>query len=263
MMTREEELKQFIEEELKEGYKYIRVNHSPSKGEEVEIDIEEELFEHIHPMVDLLSPYEHHERSIFYLYTEALIQFLPILKEEKYIHRSLLSVVETMLLALDYMTHERFTNIPFTDEHRNEIEDILSECFEETKTHHFSVYANRPVRNESNLLKKDKTFYCLDKREEKSRIFMAVVYKKTKTKKEHMGNLAKMIAKVNLKPNRSNVSYQEMLEGKTDHGIHEDLIYYINRVKLALSWLINSTSWRSNELYGFDEWEIKCKLGIR
>lgn len=174
-----------------------------------------------------------------------------------------MAVLETLLLGLDYVTHERFTHIFFEKNHREELFSILQDCFIKTKQHGFSEFANRPVLNKSSWIQNGEEIYCLDERTDKTRIYMAAVYRKPKNTMEHLKNVAHIISKVDFKPSTRKVSFEEMLEGKTDHGIHQDTLYFFGMIQRTLSWLLNSTSWRNNQLFGFDELEICCKLGLK
>jgi hypothetical protein len=262
--TEEQAFMEYVEDTFKEGHTLLRINHA-ARQEKVKLDLEKELLPYSYKMVDLLSPHAYHERSLLYMYTEELISLLPRVKEEDIMNRSILTVLETLLLAMDYLTHERFTYAPFEDKHREKLYEILEDCFEKTKRHTFSEYANRPSLNKSAWYQNEDEVYCLDQREEKTRIYMAVVYKKPKNMMEHFKHVGYWLSQINLKPNMnpSKVTYEEMLQGKTEHGLHVDTIYYLGMVQRTISWFLNTTSWRYNQLLPFDEIDIRCKLGLR
>ncbi|WCK57382.1 hypothetical protein PP175_25280 (plasmid) [Aneurinibacillus sp. Ricciae_BoGa-3] len=117
--------------------------------------------------------------------------------------------------------------------------------------------------NASEMYEKEGKTYCLDKREDKTRIYMAVIYKKSNNRMEPFKNVGYLLQQVNLKPNSERVEYHEMLAGQTDHQLYQDLLFYLNMVIRTLCWLMNSASWRNNQLFPFDEIEIRSKLGIR
>ncbi|AFV21727.1 MULTISPECIES: hypothetical protein [Bacillus] len=257
------EIKNIIAEEFKNGTKLLSLHHYAKDGDEVKLAIEKEWLPYLHDEVDLLSPESFHERHLIYMYTQELIEMLPKLKEEGAMEEQLLIVIETLLLALDYLTHERFAYAPFTSEHREEINGIIQECFSITKSNTFSSNANRPSLLKSKIIEGEESIYCLDEREEKKRLYMAVVYKKPKDLQDRFKQIAFWLGNVNLKPNSDRVSYQDSIEGKTNHDLHVDLLFYLNMVKQTLSWFIHSYSWRNNELAGFDEIDIISKLGLR
>ncbi|WPS85328.1 hypothetical protein SMD22_01490 (plasmid) [Brevibacillus halotolerans] len=102
----------------------------------------------------------------------------------------------------------------------------------------------------------------MDQREEKTRIYMAVLYKRPKNMMEHVKHVGYWLSQVNLKPNIK-LSDEQIIEGKTEHDLHVDTIFYLNMVQRALSWFLNTTSWKNNQLFTFDEVDIRCKLRIR
>lgn len=252
-----------IDQEFGRGHKLLSLNHFSRNGNEVKLAIEKELLPFIAEEVHLLTPRTFHERDLVYLYVQELIDRLPGLKREGIIEAHLLSVLESLLLALDYLTHERFAYAPFTDEHRNEIKQIISTCFLDNKSACFSENANRPTLNKARILTSEDKVYCMDEREEDKRIYLAVLYSKSATEMEHFKKIAHWIGNITLKPNQSNVSFEEYQEGKTEHDLHEALLFYLNVVKNTFSWFINCTSWRVNELMGFDVMDINSKLGLK
>ena len=175
----------------------------------------------------------------------------------------LIAVVETLLLALDYLTHERFFHQKFSKEDREGIEAILMEFLQGEKTHRFSVDANRPSLNKSLIQQKDGKVFALDHRTEKSYIYMGVVYEKTNSQTDKMKQIGQWLGNIHLKPNAENISYEEYLSGMTSHEIHEDTLFHLNMVSRTLSWIFNSDSWRSGILRLYDEMDIQSKLGIR
>jgi hypothetical protein len=261
----EEDLQiEFVEDSFRDGSKNIKVTQKTGEEKEkVKLELDKRLLPYSHKTVDLLSPYSYHERTILHLYTEELISLLPQVREEDIINPLLFSVIETLLFALDYLTHSRFSYIRFEDKYRNKLYEIFNECFEIKKVNMFSEYANRPKLNKSSWYQDGDEVYCLDKREEKTRIFLSVVYPKPKHMMEHFKNVGLVLTKVILKPNTSNVTYEEMLDGKTDHDLHVDTLFYLGMVQRTLRWVLNSASWRENDLYTFDEMEIRCKLGLK
>ncbi|MCU5281594.1 hypothetical protein OCA22_24780 [Bacillus cereus] len=257
------EIKKIIAEEFKNGNKLLSLHHYAKDGNEVKLAIEQEWLPYLHEEVELLSPENFHERHLVYMYVQELIEMLPKLKEEGVIEKRLLTVVETLLLALDYLTHERFAYAPFKNEHREETNNIIQDCFSEAKSTTFLNDANRPDLLKSKIIKGKEKIYCLDEREEKRRLYMAVVYTKPKDLQDRFKQVAYWLGHVNLKPNSDRVSYQESIEGKTNHDLHVDLLFYLNMVKQTLSWFIHSYSWENNELAVFDEIDITSKLGLR
>ncbi|MFJ8528388.1 hypothetical protein [Bacillus sp. NPDC094106] len=256
-------MEKLMADEFKNGNKLLSLHHYAKDGDEVKLEIKKEWLPYLHDEVDLLSPESFHERHLVYMYVQELIEMLPKLKEEGAMEKQLLIVIETLLLALDYLTHERFAYAPFTNEHREEINSIIKECFEQEKTATFSNDANRPSLLKSKIIEGKEKVYCLDEREEKRRLYMAVVYTKPKDLQDRFKQIAFWLGNVNLKPNSDRVTYQESIEGKTNHDLHVDLLFYLNMVKQTLSWFIHSYSWRNNELAGFDEIDIISKLGLR
>lgn len=260
---KQDELQQLIEKSFKHGSMLQSLHHYPKDGEEVTLKIEKELLPYTHDTVHLLSPHLHHERNLLYMYIEELIQMLSLLKEEGTVDAKLLSVAETLLLALDYLTHERFIQSTFTEQDKLELQEIIKGCFDEVKEHSFSTDANRPVLYKTKWLQKEDKVYALDLREEKIRIYMAVFYQKPESLKEHMRQVGHWLGQVDLKPNGSRISYEEYCSGMTDHELHQDLLFYFNMVKRALAWFFNTCSWRDGILRFFDEMDMCSKLGIR
>lgn len=261
-MTEQISTKKEFEKEFEKGTKLLSLQHYSSKGEDVKLDIEKEWLSRLHENVDLLSPVMNLERNLVYMYTEELIQLFHILNEEGKLPFELLAVLETLLQGMDYLTHERFLNAPFEEKDREDIKGIISQVFEEKKINRFSESSNRPKLNKSPIFEDEEKVFAKDKRLERNRIYMAVLYKKTDSLAEHMQLVGYWIGHVNLKPNRVRVSYEEMLEGKTDVELHEDTLFYLNMVKRTLAWFLNSLSWRSGELHGFDKIDIASKLGL-
>jgi hypothetical protein len=263
MQTEDKYMMEYVNDKFKNGNFFIRLQHSPKDGEEVPLDMEKDLLPYTDSKVHLLSPYAYHERTMLYMVIEELIQLFGEIKKEQSMEPSLLSVLETLLMGLDFLTHIKLINTPFQENHKNRIHDILSECFEKQKQHSFSLNAERGHLNASEIVKKDGKIYALDKREDKTRIYMAVVYRKANNNMERFKQVGYLLRQVDLKPNSSHVEYEEMLAGKTDHELYSDLLFYLNMVIRTLCWLMNSASWRSNQLYPFDEMDIRCKLGLR
>lgn len=256
-----EEVEQMFEENFQNGHKVVRVKEE--KEAVLLNDIKQEWLPYMHQEVHLLSPYLHHQRTLFYLFTEELIQLLPQLKEEEIIEEKLLAVVETILLGLDYLTHERFINHPFETRHRDKLANILSEAFEQVKQQPLSTFAHRPSLHKTKLCKKETGVYVTDKREEKKQIYVAIAYKKPKNTMERVKQIGHQLMQIHLKPDTKDVPYEEILKGMTEHGLHGDTLFHLNRVQRALGWLLNSTSWHNNALLGFDEMELHTKLGLR
>lgn len=261
-MDHNEELMEFVRDTFKDGHTLLRINQKAGE-EKVTLTLEKELLPFTYKTVHLLSPYPYHERSLLGMYVEELISILPVIQEEEIIHPSLLSVVETLLRALDYLTHERFIRTGFEGRHREHLYKILRECFESEKNEPFSTFANRPQVCKSEWMEKDGELFCLDPRQEKTRIYLAVFYKKPQTMMEHFKDVGHWLSQISLKPNTSKVEYEEAMKGKTDHELHVDTLYYLGMVQRTFSWLLNCSSWRSNELFHYDKIELRCKLGIR
>ncbi|WCK57383.1 hypothetical protein PP175_25285 (plasmid) [Aneurinibacillus sp. Ricciae_BoGa-3] len=68
---------------------------------------------------------------------EEMIHLFDEIKTEKIMDSALLSVLETLLLGLDFLTHEKLINTPFQISHRDRIQEILKECFEKNKAPRF------------------------------------------------------------------------------------------------------------------------------
>ncbi|PLS19209.1 hypothetical protein CVD28_02020 [Bacillus sp. M6-12] len=258
-----ERIQEEIKERFKNGHHLLRLNHTPRMGEEVTLEVEKEWLPYLHSEVHLLSPYPQHERSLLFSYIEELIQKFPQLVEEEMIDKGLFNVLKTLLLALDYLSHERFINGEFQEKHREKLNAILRECFEDEKTFAFSEYANRPVLYSTPIIKGEDKVYCMDKRVEKNRLYMAVVFSKPMNQQERFKQIGHWLGEVHLKPNTDRISYEDMLKGQTNHELHVDVLFYFNMVKQTFSWLLNSASWRMNELMPFDEMDICSKLGIK
>lgn len=261
-MTQDQEILEFVEDTFREGHTLLRVDQTTG-DERVTFSLEKVLLPHTYKTVHLLSPYPYNERSLIYMFVEELISLFPIVREEEIMDPSLMAVVETFLRALDYLTHERFTRTGFEDRHREHLYRILQECFDIKKNEPFSSFANRPHLNKSEWFQQDEELFCLDTRQDKTRIYMSVFYKKPKNMMEHFKHVGQWLSKITLKPNTSKVEYEDVLKGKTDHELHVDTLYYLGMVQRTFSWLLNSSSWRSNELFHYDMIELNCKLGIR
>lgn len=259
----EQNIEKILTDDFAKGHKLLSLHHYPKDGEVVKLDVQKEVLPYLHDEVDLLWSERFHERNLIYTYVQKLIDLLPSLKKEGLIDKRLLSIVETLLLSLDYLTHKKFTYAPFESKHREEINGIIKECFSEDKTTTFSDDAGRPSLLTSKIMQDEDKVYCLDKREEKVRLYMAVLYTKPKHEQERFKQIAFWLGNVNLKPNSDRVSYQESIDGKTNHDLHVDLLFYLNMVKQTLSWFIHSYSWANNELAVFDEIDITSKLGLR
>jgi hypothetical protein len=248
-------------EKFKEGSLLIQLHHMQSDGELIELKIDAELIPLLSEDIYLLSPYRHHTRDLIWMYVEEVIFLFPTLQEE--INPEVSSVLNTLLIAMDYLTHERFMYMPFTNEHRNEIKAILDNCFDSGKTRSFSTESNRPKLNKATLKMEGNRITCLDVRKERTRIHMAVLFEKSESKMKSFHQVAHWLQKMNLNPDTSQVSYDECIKGKTNHDLHVDHLFYLNRIQRTLCWFINSFSWRTNELYTFDRIDLMSKLGIR
>jgi len=259
----ESEFQEEIAELMEKGSKMERLNHYPRDGEKVTLKIEKDFLPYLHETVDLLSPYKYHQRTLLFMYIEELIQLFDKVKEERILHADLLSTCETLLLALDYLSNERFINSSFTEEDRTEIYSILEDAFEPDKKHSFSNNASRPAIQKEKIMYKEDASYVMDQREDRIRLYLAVYYKKTSTTCEHFRNVGKWLGEINIKPDSGEMSYEEYLAGMTNHGLHQEHLFYLNMVKRAFSWLFNSYSWRENKLMLFDELELYSKLGIK
>lgn len=257
------DVQELLDEKFKNGSMLESLHHYPRNGEEVTLGIDKELLPYVYDEVHLLSPVLQNERNIIYLYVEELIQMFPTFKKEGLMNSNLVAVVETLFLAMDFLTNDRFFNAPFTKDDKEELQNILKECFQEEKSHVFSTDANRPVLNKSKIYQNDEKVYALDKREEKIRIYMAVMFKKPESIKDHMKHVGRWLGDVHLKPNGARITYEEYMAGMTDHELHQETLFYIGMVKRTLSWLFNSCSWRSGSLLIFDEMDLCSKLGIR
>lgn len=256
-------VKEIIEKEMTFGHKLISLQHTPSKGVAVELDVEPDYLPELHETAELMSATQQNGRDILYKYVEDMIQLLPAMKAEGVMEKGLVAVLETLLLSLDYLTHERLLNAPFTSQIAEELEAIHAQAFEPEKTAVFSHDANRPHNNRGEIYERDGALYVDDQREgNRNFIYMAVIYKKPENLMERMKQLGYWLGSVKLNPSTDKVTYEEMCEGKTNHEIHERTLFYLNMTLSTLSWFLNSMSWRSNELQGFDEMDIASKLGI-
>lgn len=263
MNIENKDIQELINESFKNGSMLESINHLSRHGAEVSLDINQELLPFTYDTVHLLSPMMHHERSLLFMYIEEMIQFFPDIKLEGVTDKKLLNVVETLLLALDYLTHERFIKKPFEEQNREELYEILYQCFDENKKHSFSTDSKRPFLNKSKFTVREGKVLALDEREERTRIYMAVYYQKPDSLMEHFKHLGKWLGEVHLKPNGARVSYEEYCAGMTDHELHAELLFYLSTVKKTLAWFLNSCSWRHNDLKLFDELDLSSKLGIR
>lgn len=256
-----------LEEELNSlfdnGHFLMRLNHTESDGEKVLLDdIELEWLKELHPVVDLLSPATQNTRNLFYLYVEKMIQHFPLLKKEGKMDEKVVSVLETLLLSLDYLTNERFINAPFGEDEKEELRAILEEIFQLEKSHIFSSDSNRPVQNTSELYVEGDRIFAKDNRNERNRLYMAVAYRKNENQIDRIRQIGYWIGEIKIPLDRNKVSYEEVLKGNTNVELHEELIYVINRIRLAIAWFLNSYSWKNNELIGFDEFDIASKTRI-
>lgn len=262
-MAQEVTVKEMIAEEMEFGNQLLRLQHSPSEGVAVELDVPLDYLPELHETADLLSATEQNSRDIIYKYLEDMIQLLPEVKAEGIMEIGVVAVLETLLLSLDYLTHERLINAPYTVQITEDLDAIHAQAFEQEKTAVFSTDANRPRNNRGKIYERDGALYVDDQREEnRNFIYMAVIYKKPENLMERMKQLGYWLGNVKLSPGTSKISYEEMMEGKTDIGIHERTLFYMNTTLRTLSWFLNSTSWRSNELHGFDQMDIASKLGL-
>lgn len=239
----------------------VKLNHLHSQ--KVKLEIADCLRDRIDDEIDLLYPMMHHVRALAFMYTQELIDLLPEVKKEGVINTQLLSIIETLLFGLDYLTHTNFISSGFNEEHKEKIKEILKETFNEKKTYVYSKDAQRPKLLKSKIFKSEDEIYAEDNRDNTSRIYMAVLYKKRDSVMERFKQVGNVLSDVYLKVERDSVTYEEILEGKTNIELHEELILYINMIKGTLCWLLNSVSWRENELYVFDEIDICSKLGIK
>ncbi|WP_442637783.1 hypothetical protein [Rossellomorea marisflavi] len=256
-------VKEIIAEEMKFGHQLLRLNHTPSKGVAVELDVELDYLPELHESAELMSATQQNGRDIIFKYLEDMIQLLPEVKAEGVMEKGVFGVLETLLLSLDYLTHERLLNAPYTAQIAEDLDAIYAQAFEQEKTAVFSTDANRPRNNRGKIYERDGALYVDDQREEnRNFIYMAVIYKKPDNLMERMKQLGYWMGNVNLNPSTDKVSYEEMCEGKTNHEIHERTLFYLNTTLKTLSWFLNSTSWRSNELHGFDQMDIASKLGL-
>jgi hypothetical protein len=264
-MTDEENIQEMVEEELSKGFSLFSLEYSPgyfTQNDKIVLKIEDYLLPFIDEKVHFLSPHRYLPRHALFMYVQELISMFSELKEEGQVDSSLLAVVETILLGMDYLTHESFIENPFKDENREDLYRILEECFQEKKRHSFSKDANRPLLYKAEWIHENGEIYCIDKREKKTNLRIGIIFKKTKTKKEFFKNVAMVLNEIDFKPNLSRVSYQEAIEGMTEHRLHVDLVFHLNQLKTTLLWLLNSTSWRTNSLKEFDKIDIQHKLGL-
>lgn len=262
-MAQEVTVKEMIAEEMEFGHQLLPLQHSPSDGVVVELDVPLDYLPELHESADLMSVSRQNSRDIIYKYLEDMIQLLPKVKEEAVMDKEVVAVLETLLLSLDYLSHERLIDAPFTSQIADDLEAIQAQVFELEKTAVFSSDANRPRNNRGKIYENEGVLYVDDQREEnRNFIYMAVIYKKPENLMERMKQLGYWLGNVKLSPGTNNISYEEMMEGKTDVGIHERTLFYMNTTLRTLSWFLNSTSWRSNELLGFDKMDIASKLGL-
>lgn len=262
-MAQELTVKEIIAEEMEFGHQLIRLQHTPSKGVAVELDVELDYLPELHETAELMSASQQNGRDIIYKYVEDMIQLLPEVKAEGIMEKGVVAVLETLLLSLDYLTHERLLNAPYTAQIAEDLDAIHAQAFEQEKTAVFSTDANRPRNNRGKIYERDGALYVDDQREgNRNFIYMAVIYKKPENLMERMKQIGYWLSSVNLNPSTDKVTYEEMCEGKTNHEIHERTLFYLNTTLRTLSWFFNSTSWRSNELHGFDQMDIASKLGM-
>lgn len=253
-----------IGEFFNNGRYTFRLHHTVGMGEKVKLDeIESRWLPYIQKEVVLVSPLPYHERSILYMHIEELFSIYDRVEEEDLLDRELLGIFQTLIVALDYLSHERFLTGVFEDRHRDSINSILGDCNRSDKQHTFSKYSGRPKLNKATIQKEEDGIFCIDNREERTRVFMGLIFKKSNTAVEEFRQLGLALSGMNLKPNISNTLYDDVLLGKTDHQIHNDVVFYINIVLRTFLWLLNSTSFRRNKLESFDYFDVQYKLGIR
>lgn len=258
-MTKQEE----IESEFENGNKMIRLSREDLQGRAVTIDFPVESLDYIYPSADLISFSQQNERTILFKYLEDMIHLLPEVKTEGVMDNDMVSVLETLLLSLDYLTQEDLLEAPFSDDRQETLTALYAQVFEPLKNSTFLSDAGRPKQNRGVLYVEDGKVYVDDQREKSPGIiYMAVLYKKPEHLMERMRQLGYWISQVRLVPNADKVSFEEMRKGKTNVGIHERTLFFLNSTLRTLAWFLNSTSWRSNELHGFDRVEIASKLGI-
>jgi hypothetical protein len=63
-----------------------------------------------------------------------------------------------------------------------------------------------------------------------------------------------------LRPNKSKVPFDELYTGKTDDGIHENLMIITKDVANLMQKIVHSASWRDGMFYDFDTAEFKRLL---
>lgn len=262
MSTIMEQMPEEIAKQFSGGSKLLSLHHYPKDGTKVKLDIDQELLPYLYRQVDLLSPVALLDRHLVYMYTERLIGLFHELKQEGSTNPELLAIMETLLLALDYLSHERLFDIPFEQTHRDTVRNILLECFEEKKSYSFTTDHNRPILLQSSIFMEDDNVYTLDEREERVRLYMAVFYLQPKNQREHFTHVGHWLGKVDMKPNASQIPYEDFIKGFTDHHLHQDTLYFFNMCKRALVWFTNTYSWRNNELAGFDRMDLHAKLGL-
>lgn len=263
IMAQDMQKKEEIESTFEHGNMMIRLNRKDLQGRTVSIDFPAEYLDYIYPSADLISISQQNERTILFKYLDDMIRLLPELKAEGIMDRDMFSVLETLLMSIDYLTQEEFLESPFSDERHEKLYSLYSQVFEKVKKSEFITDSSRPKQNRGMLYVQDDKVFVDDQRVDSTGlIYMAVLYKKPEHLMERMKQLGYWISQVRLVPNTDRVSFEEMKKGKTNVGIHERTLFFLNTTLRTLAWFLNSTSWRSNELHGFDRIEIASKLGI-
>jgi hypothetical protein len=69
-----------------------------------------------------------------------------------------------------------------------------------------------------------------------------------------------------LKPNKSRIAYEDINSGKTDDGVHEELMVLMKGMANLMQRIVHSSSWRDEVLHEHDIHEFKREirnLGVR
>ena len=261
--TKEFSIESYLDEEFKTGSKLLSLHHYESDGVKVDLELDEKLIPYINPTINLLSPHERNTRNLLFMYVGEMIEKFREMKKEGMTDPKLLSVIETLLIGMRYLTSSHFIKMRFTQTHKEKILAILTEVLNESKYYSLDDYElSRPKLHKTNVVLEDGKLYCMDEREKRDRLYMAVFYRKVDTKREEFTQVAFWLSKLFLRTGYNHVPFEEIEKQITEHELHEELLFYLNRVQITLCWLMNTYSFRENRLELFDEMEIVNKLGI-
>lgn len=77
-----------------------------------------------------------------------------------------------------------------------------------------------------------------------------------------LSELIKLFQEISMIP-RNKITLKKFYNFEiTDRGIHNEIIYLINRLMMGLNYLFNSASFNDNELYSFDELELNMRVNF-